>query len=368
MATEAHDLYELLGVARNASPDDIRTAYRALARQYHPDVNGDPAATERFKQIQGAYEILSDPSKRQRYDHMGQTGSAGFPFTDIGDIFEMFFGGAVGRRPGQRATRTRHGESIGTVLELTFEEAAFGVTKEIPIENLEQCTACLGNGCAPGTAPARCANCGGTGQVQEMSRSIFGTVMTARGCSVCEGTGEAITTPCPECLGEGRVGRSRVVEVQVPAGVSDGLELRVSGAGNAGRAGGGPGDLYVSLDVAPHAVFERRGPDLFTILEVPMTQAALGADVKISTLDREEHVRIDPGVGSGEVLRIKNGGVPNLGKRGRGDLFVTVDVVTPQPTSKEERKLLEQLAEARGERQAKGKAAPGTLRRPGEED
>lgn len=364
MATEAHDLYDLLGVSRNASADDIRKAYRALARQYHPDVNDDPAATERFKQIQGAYEILSDPSKRRRYDTFGQAGSAGFPVTDIGDIFEMFFGQGVGSRAPRRATRTRHGESIGTILHLTFEEAAFGVTKELPVEALEQCGTCLGNGAAPGTGLTPCAQCGGSGQIQDMSRSIFGTVMTSRPCTTCEATGQRIETPCTECGGEGRVQRSRVVEVQVPAGVSDGLELRVSAAGNAGRSGGGAGDLYVSLEVEPHPVFERRGQDLFTVLEVPMTQAVLGVDLDIHTLDRVERLRMDPGVASGEVLRVKNAGVPNLGKRGRGDLFITVQVVTPEPASKEERKLLEQLAELRGERAGRGKVLEGVLRRP----
>lgn len=362
---EELDLYELLGVPRNASADDIRRAYRALARQYHPDVNADPAATERFKQIQGAYEILSDPGKRQRYDTFGQAGGGGLPFTDIGDIFEMFFGGAVGRRPGQRATRMREGESIGTILELTFEEAAFGAPKDVHVETLEQCARCLGNGCEPGTTPSRCGTCGGSGQVQTSTRSIFGTVMTARPCATCDATGEQITSPCSECYGRGRIARLKVVEVDVPAGVADGLELRIGGAGNAGRAGGRSGDLYVSLSVERHLVFERRGQDLFCVLEVPMTQASLGGDVEIRTLDRTEYVHIDAGVASGEVLRVKNGGVPNLGKRGRGDLFITLQVVTPQPGGKEERKLLERLAELRGEKPEKGKATPGTMRKPG---
>ena len=365
MATAANDLYGLLGVSRDASADQIRSAYRSLARQYHPDVNADPAATERFKQIQGAYEILSDPGKRQRYDTFGEAGGPqGFPFTDIGDIFEMFFGGGGGARRGQGQGRSRHGESIGTLLELTFEEAAFGVTKDVHVETLESCERCMGNGCEPGTGPERCGTCGGAGQVQYSSRSIFGTVMTARVCDVCEGSGQHISSPCADCHGNGRVARLKVVEVQVPAGVADNLELRVSGAGNAGREGAGAGDLYVSLSVEPHPVFERRGQDLFTVLEVPMTQAALGGDVEIPTLDRTERIRIDPGVESGELLRVKNAGVPNLGRRGRGDLFVSVQVVTPEPVSREERKLMEKLAEIRGETVAKGKASTGVLRRP----
>ena len=369
MSSQPHDLYEVLGVSRNASQDDIKTAYRTLARKFHPDVNADASAEESFKQVQGAYEILSDPAKRQRYDAFGSGGPQGFGgFADIGDIFEMFFGQATGRRSGQRATRSRHGESIGTVLELTFEEAVFGSAKTVHVETLERCTRCDGSGCEPGTAPTRCGTCSGSGQVQEMARSIFGTVMTAHACGVCEGTGEQIVSRCSDCRGQGRVARLKAVEVDVPAGVSDGLELRITGAGNAGRLGGSPGDLYVSLIVEPHAVFERRGQDLFTILEVPMTQAALGGDVEIETIDAKERIRLDPGVESGEVLRVKNAGVPNLGRRGRGDLFVTLQVVTPSPHTKEEKKLLERIAELRGERPEKGKHMPGTLRKPGGSD
>lgn len=362
--SEPHDLYELLGVDSSASQDDIRKAYRTLAREHHPDVNAAPGSEDRFKQIQGAYEILSDPAKRQRYDSFGAAGP-GAGFTDIGDIFEMFFGQAVGRNPGRRASRTRHGESLGTLLHLTFEEAAFGVSREIHLDRLEICERCLGNGCEPGTGPERCIQCEGSGQVQQMSRSIFGTVMTARTCGTCEGTGQQISSPCTTCGGEGRSARSRVIDVDIPAGVADGLELRVSGAGNAGRDGGGSGDLYVSLEVDPHPVFTRRGQDLFATLEVPMTQAVLGADVEIETLDGTERIRVDPGASSGEVLRVKNGGVPNLGKRGRGDLFITVHVATPELGSKEERKLLEQLSKLRGEDARKGHTVPGVMTRPG---
>lgn len=356
MAAQPHDLYELLGVGRTATQEEIRRAYRRLARELHPDVNPDAGTAERFKQITAAYEILSDPAKRQRYDTFGTTsGPAGTsPFMDLSDIFEMFFGGPVGGRSRPRASRTRPGESLAVGLHLTFEEAAFGTERDVTIDVLEVCTTCGGNGCEPGTSPVRCGNCGGSGQVQETSRSIFGTVMTARTCTVCVGTGEQITARCSSCLGEGREQRTRTVAVEVPAGVADGQELRVSGAGNAGRAGGAPGDLYVSLDVEHHEVFERRGQDLFAVLDVPMTQAALGADLTVRTLDREEVVRIDPGTESGTVFRIRNGGVPNLGRRGRGDLFLTVNVNAPQPASREERKLLEQLADLRGERVKKG--------------
>jgi len=369
MSSQPHDLYEVLGVSRNASQDDIKTAYRGMARQFHPDVNADPAAEERFKQVQGAYEILSDPGKRQRYDTFGSGGAQGFGgFADIGDIFEMFFGQATGGRSGRRATRSRHGESIGTILELTFEEAVFGAAKTVHVEALDRCVRCEGSGCEPGTTPSKCGTCGGAGQVQEMSRSIFGTVMTARACGVCEGTGEQIVSKCTECRSQGRVARLKAVEVEVPAGVSDGLELRITGAGNAGRLLGDPGDLYVSLGVEPHPLFERRGQDLFSVLEVPMTQAALGGDFEVKTLDGTERIRLDPGVESGEVLRVKSAGVPNLGRRGRGDLFLTLQVLTPSPENKEEKKLLERLAELRGEKPVKGQLTPGALRKPGGSD
>lgn len=369
MAAQPHDLYELLGVSRTATEEEIRRSYRRLARELHPDVNPDPDTAERFKQITAAYEILSDPEKRRRYDTFGTaSGPPGAsPFMDLTDIFEMFFGGPVGGRSRQRASRTRPGESLAVELGLTFLEAAFGTDKDVTLEALDACATCSGTGCQPGTSPVRCGTCGGSGQVQDTARSIFGTVMTARTCTVCEGTGEQITARCAECAGQGRVRRTRTVTVEVPPGVSDGLELRVSGAGNAGRSGGAPGDLYVQLRVEPHPVFERRGQDLFAILQVPMTQAALGADLTVETLDAEELVRIDPGTPSGTTYRIRNAGVPNLARRGRGDLFLTVNVVAPKPDSREERKLIEQLADLRGERVKKG-ALPAELERPRRSD
>jgi len=364
---EPRDLYELLGVPRNATQDEIRKAYRSLARRHHPDVSDSPEAEERFKQIQGAYEILSDPAKRQRYDAFGTSGSAGSPFGDITEIFEMFFGAPFAGRPGPRRTRTQHGEALGVSLVLTFQEAVFGVSRDVKVESLEGCSRCSGSGSEPGTAPSRCSVCGGSGQVQDYSRSIFGTVMTAHPCATCEGTGEQVVSKCTNCAGEGRIARTKTVTVEVPAGVSDGLELRISGAGNAGRAGGGPGDLYVSLRVEPHPVFERRGHDLFSVLEVPMTTAALGGEFDVELLDRTERVSLEPGAESGTVMRVKNGGVPNLGRRGRGDLFLTVQVLTPKPRKKEERQLLQRLAELRHEEltgSTKGGNAPATLRRP----
>jgi len=360
------DLYEILGIARNATQDEIRKAYRRLARELHPDVSNDPTTEERFKEVTAAYEILSDPDKRRQYDTYGQGGAEVFPFGDIGDIFDAFFGsGAFGRRrQPTRVSRTQRGENVYAAVSLSFHEAAFGAHREVRIEALDACNRCGGSGAEPGSSVSRCRTCGGTGQVQDVRRSIFGTVMTAHACTVCEGTGEEIVTRCTTCGGEGRLQRTRTVPVDVPSGVSDGLELRIAGAGNAGRAGGGPGDLYLSISVEKSPIFERRGQDLFALVDVSMVQAALGTELDIETLDGPDRVRLDPGTESGTTIRLRGKGIPNLGRRGRGDLFLTIHVETPKGLSKEERQLLEHLAELRGQPAAKG-GARANLRRPG---
>jgi molecular chaperone DnaJ len=354
MAARLPDLYGVLGVPRGASTEDIRRAYRRLARELHPDVNGDPQAEQRFKQAVAAYETLSDPVKRRQYDLFGQTGGGAdvFGFADFGDIFEAFFGGGVGRRQrgGRRPSRTQAGEDLFVRVSLSFEEAAFGTTREVALDALGECDRCAGTGCEPGTSVTRCSRCGGAGEIQDVTRSLFGTVMTARTCGTCMGTGEQVVSPCTRCGGDGRVRNERTVSVDVPAGVADGMELRVTSSGNAGRAGGPIGDLYVSLHVEPHAIFERRGQDLVCALSVPMTMAALGSEVEIPMLDGEPtRVRLEAGTESGSVLRLRGQGIPNLGRRGRGDLYVTVVVETPKDLSKEERSLLEALAMLRGE-------------------
>jgi molecular chaperone DnaJ len=362
------DLYEILGLSREASDEDIKKAYRRLAREHHPDVNPDPAAEERFKEVSAAYEILSDPQKRQQYDLYGQgRGSADFPFGDVADLFETFFGqGTFGRRrTAARRSRTQHGEDLFAQVRLTFREAVFGVRREVPVARLQACDRCAGSGAEPGSSPNVCRTCGGTGQVQDVRRSIFGTVMTAHPCATCEGTGEEIANPCERCGGRGRVPAESTVPVDVPAGVSDGLDLRIAGAGHAGRAGGPSGDLYLSIAVEDDPVFERRGTDVFALLDVAMTQAALGAQIEVETLDGTERIEVDPGTESGTTVRLRGKGVPNLGRRGRGDLFLTIHVVTPSPGSKGERRLLEQLAEERGEAAGKRANVRGNLRRPG---
>jgi molecular chaperone DnaJ len=366
------DLYEILGVSRDATQEDIKRAYRQLARQHHPDVNDDPAAEQRFKEVAGAYEILSDPQKRQRYDTFGAAGgpAAGQPFTDIQDIFDMFFGGGGGgfgtssRRGRGPRTRTRRGEDVFTQASLTFQEAAFGARRELRIERLAVCDRCLGNGAEPGTAPTACRTCGGSGEVQDVRRSIFGTIMTASPCRTCEGTGAEILDRCTTCAGRGRVMAPDAVTVDIPPGVAEGLELRVTGTGHAGVEGGPAGDLYVGIHVEPALAYERRGQDLFTILDVTLTQAALGAEVEFDTLDGVEGVKIEPGTESGALIRLRGKGVPNLNRRGRGDLFVTVHVRIPKDLKRDERRLLEQLADARGEKTSKKDPAKVELRRP----
>jgi molecular chaperone DnaJ len=362
------DLYEVLGVGHDATDDDIRRAYRRLARELHPDVNGDPLAEDRFKEIAGAYEILSDPDKRARYDAFGSAGeAAGAPFSDIQDIFDLFFGqggfGSSTRRRGPRS-RTQQGEDLGVHLTLAFREAAFGVRRDVEIERLVVCDRCLGNGAEPGTAPVACRTCGGTGQVQAVRRSVFGTVMTTAPCGTCRGTGQEVLDPCEACFGQGRRQEPTTVAVDIPGGVSDGMELRVTGAGHAGIAGGPAGDLYVGLAVQSSPSFDRRGQDLYTVLDVSMTQATLGAEIEIEGLDGPERIRVAPGTDSGTVLRLKGRGVPNVNRRGRGDLFVTIHSSTPGELSREERSLWERLAEIRGEGTSKGEPARGTLRRP----
>lgn len=361
------DLYQILGVAHDASAEDIKRAYRQLARELHPDVSDDPSTETRFKEVTAAYEILRDPSKRQQYDRYGGSGGAGdMPFGDVADLFEAFFGGGgfgTRRRPARR-TRTHRGDDIFAAASLTFQEAAFGAHRELQVERLRTCERCTGTGAEPGSGPTRCRACGGAGQVQDARRSIFGTVMTAHPCIACEGTGEEIVDRCSECRGDGRVSTSDVVVVEVPPGVSDGLELRVQSAGHAGRASGSPGDLYLTLQVSDDPIFERRGQDVFAVLDVPMVQASLGAHLDVETLDGIERVELDPGTESGTVIRLRGHGVPNLGRRGRGDLFLTIQVQTPKDLNKGERELLEQLAKLRGELAGKRDVVRAALRRP----
>ncbi len=346
------DYYDVLGVGRDASPDEIRKAYRQLARQHHPDVNhGDPTADGRIKAINEAYEVLSDPEKRAAYDRFGHAGvGAGRPadgsysdFPDIGEIFEQFFNlGGRGRSRGGRPSAER-GADLRTHLRLSFEEAVFGATRAVEVTRRELCDTCRGTGAAPGSQPVACVTCAGTGQSRRVQQSVFGSFVNVQTCPACHGRGEVMAERCPGCAGEGRSARRRTLEVDIPAGVEDGLQIRLTGEGEHGRWGGPPGDLYVALEVARHAVFERVGNDVLLTLRVSLADAALGARVEVPTLEGTATLHLPAGTQSGDEFRLERQGVPHLKRSGRGDQVVRVVVHTPQKLSRDQRQLLEQL-------------------------
>lgn len=350
------DYYEVLGVARNATDDEIKRAYRALARRYHPDSNPDePDAEARFKEINQAYEVLRDPERRRRFDVFGEDGArppgpgragAGEPF-GFGDIFDAFFGGdPFGGRGAAGPPRAPDAEAI---VNLDLARAAFGTTATVEVRLPVACERCSGSGCEPGTHPARCDVCGGAGEVREVRRSILGQIVTAAPCVACSATGSRIPTPCKECRGDGRVRSTRSIDVEVPAGVDDGQRLRLAGRGPAAPRGGIPGDLYVTVQVAADPRFERHGEDLVHVRRIAFTQAALGCRLDVETLEGPEELVVVPGTQPGHVFRLKGRGVPALRGRGRGDLLVRVDVDVPARLTGEEDALLRQLAELRGE-------------------
>ena len=347
----AVDPYETLGVSRDATQDEIKKAFRNLARQHHPDANREDAtAEERFKEINAAYEILSDPEKRQRFDMFGdvQGGAQGFggDFGGISDLFASFFGGMGGSRAQRGPAR---GQDVVAEVEITLEEAARGVERSVDIDTLIECPECQGSRSAPGTFPSACADCGGTGEVRQVRRTMFGDVMTASTCPRCRGAGEIIPDPCPHCNGQGRVASTESLTLEIPAGIDDGAQLRVHGRGAAGTRGGRSGDLYVVVNIAPHDVFKRAGSDLGCEVAIPMTVAALGGEVAIPTLDSEEVVDVKPGTQTGEVVRLKGKGMPRLGRHGRGELIALLRIETPTGLDEEQEALLRKLAEKRGE-------------------
>ncbi len=364
---DVDDYYELLGVSRQASEDEIKRAYLRLARELHPDANpGDTRAEERFKQINLAYETLRDPERRRQYDMFGPAGvpgsgaagtGAGDPFAGfgggLGDIFDAFFGagGAAGMGGASRMARTgpRRGEDAEAAVTLDFADAVFGVQHELTVKLPQTCPTCTGTGARPGTTPVTCSVCHGAGEVRRVRQSILGQMVTASPCPQCGGTGEEILSPCPDCRGEGRRREERSFVVEVPPGVDDGSTLRLPGRGAGGRRGGAPGDLYVHLRVRDHPSLTRKGADLLAVVHVGMTQAALGAGFPFETLDGVEQLTIPAGTQSGREIRLRGRGVPHLQGRGRGDLIITVVVDTPTDLSKEQEELLRRLAEARGE-------------------
>ncbi len=346
----AADHYETLGIARNAGQEEIKRAYRRLARQHHPDANpGDPTAEERFKEITRAYDTLSDPQKRQRYDTFGDeragVSASGFgDFGGISDLFSAFFGGGAPTR-----SRSNRGGDVLAEIEVTLEEAAAGVEREVEIPTLAECSECEGSGAAPGTFPSRCSECGGTGETRSVRRTFIGNVMTASTCPRCRGTGQEITTPCPRCSGQGRLRVTENLTVRIPPGIEDGAQLRVSGRGEAGVRGGRAGDLYVAISVASHPVFRRVGDDLGCEVAVPLTIAILGGAVEVPTLEGPHEIEIEPGTQSGEVEHLRNRGMPRLDGRGRGELVALLKVEIPTDLDGEQAELVARLAALRGE-------------------
>lgn len=351
------DLYEVLGVDRTASPDDIKRSYRKLARELHPDANPDDREAEaRFKDVSAAYEVLSDPDKRAQYDRFGSSGPGGagadgFGFGSVQDIFEAFFGGGGGfNATGGRSGRPR-GADLEVALDVDFEQAVFGTEASVSVRSAERCEVCDGTGAAEGSSPVTCTTCGGAGQVRQVRQSFLGQMVTQVSCPACGGGGQTISDPCPNCGGEGRIVGPVDYDVRVPAGIDDGATLRLTGRGAVGPRGGTSGDLYVHVRVRPHERFERHGIDLHEVLSIPLTQATLGAALDYETLDSTEELSIPPGTQTGDVIRLRERGVPRLeGRgRGRGDLIVTLRVVTPTDLDDEQETLLRQLAELRGE-------------------
>ena len=369
------DYYAVLGVARDATPEEIKRAYRRLAVQLHPDKNpGDTSAEARFKEVTQAYEVLSDPQKRQVVDLGGDPlgggpTAAGFGgFGGFGDIMDAFFGGGARRGP---ASRTRPGQDALLRVDVDLADTAFGTTRDITIDSAVLCDACRGEGTAPGTSVTTCSTCHGRGEIQSVNRTFLGQVVTSRPCHTCGATGVVIPSPCPQCGGDGRVRQRRTLPVKIPAGVEDGMRIRLSGEGEVGPGGGPAGDLYIEVHERPHPVFTRDGDDLHCEVTVPMTAGALGTTVTLPTLDGEEHVEVRPGTQSGAVVTLRARGVPHLRADGRGHLHVHVLVQTPTKVDDEQRALLEQLAALRGEESPRvtgsdgsGGGLFGRLRRP----
>ena len=349
------DYYEVLGVGRGCSQQEIKRAYRRLAREHHPDVNpGDKDAEERFKEVAEAYAVLSDQSKRARYDRYGHEAPGGFGvdvdsffggFTDIFDVFDTFMGG--GRR--QRSTVQR-GSDLRHEVTVELEEAAAGVARSIEIVRLSVCEECDGSGAAPGTSPETCYTCGGAGQVRATRQSVLGYMSTITTCPNCGGAGRQIPHPCPTCGGKGRERRKRKIEVNIPAGMDNGYRIRVPGEGDAGANGGPPGDLYVDVSVRPHPIFKRDQHDLYVEQEISFAQAALGDLIEVPTLDGPEELSVPAGTQPGATLTLRNKGMPSLRSNGRGHQYIVIRVVTPKKLSKRQRELLLEFAKAGGEK------------------
>ena len=361
---EKRDYYEVLGIQKGASEDEIKKAYKKLARKYHPDMNpGDKEAEEKFKEVNEANEVLSDPEKKARYDQFGFAGvdpnygagagggayGGGFDFGDLGDIFGSFFGGGFGGGQRRNPNAPQRGESIRASVSVSFTEAAFGCEKSVTLERSEQCPTCKGNGCAPGTTPEICPDCHGTGTVQTRRQTPMGVFASNGPCRKCGGTGRFIHQPCPDCRGTGAVRKRKTIKVNIPAGIDHGQTISLRGQGNAGKNGGPAGDLLITVMVQPHELFRRDGVDVFCEAPITFTQAVLGAELEIPTIDGKVKYSIPEGTQTGTVFRLKGKGIPVLNGRGRGDQYVTVTIETPRNLNKEQKEALRKFSEAVGE-------------------
>ena len=365
MASEKRDFYEVLGVNKGASDDEIKKAYKKMARKYHPDLNPDnKEAEEKFKEVNEAYEILSDADKKARYDQFGHAGvdpnfgaggfgggfDGGFDFGDLGDIFGSFFGGGFGgggRRTNPNAPQ--RGESIRLSLTISFEEAAFGCEKEVTVERMEPCSTCGGNGCAAGTTPEVCSDCRGTGQVQVRRQTPMGVFATTTTCPKCGGKGKIIHQPCNDCHGAGSVRKRKTIQATIPAGIDNGQTISVRGQGHAGKNGGPAGDLLITITVRPHELFRREGTSVLCEAPITFAQAVLGAELEIPTIDGKVKYDLPEGTQSGTTFRLKGKGIPSINGRGRGDQYVTVYIETPRNLNKEQKEALKKFAESCGE-------------------
>ena len=364
MAEQKRDYYEVLGVSRGASEDEIKKAYKKMARKYHPDLNpGDKTAEEKFKEVNEAYEVLSDADKKARYDQYGHAGvdpnfgaggfgggfDGSFDFGDLGDIFGSFFGGGFGGGRRTNPNAPQRGESIRMSIAISFEEAGFGCEKAVTVARYETCDTCHGNGCAPGTSPEVCPDCHGTGTVQVRRQTPMGVFATSSPCPKCGGKGRIIHQPCKDCRGSGMVRKKKTIQASIPAGIDNGQAVSLRGQGGAGKNGGPAGDLLISVTVRPHEFFKRDGTSVYLEHPVTFLQATLGAELEIPTIDGKVKWSLPAGTQPGTTFRLRGKGIPSVNGRGRGDQYVTVNVQVPTGLTHEQKEALRAYGEAMGE-------------------
>lgn len=356
------DYYEVLGIDKNTSETDIKKAYRKLAKQYHPDMNpGDKASEAKFKEVSEAYEVLSDPQKKANYDQFGhaasdpngfggfQGGFNDFDLGGIGDIFETFFGGGGSQRGGRNRRGPQKGSDLKYSMEISFDEAAFGVEREINISRMENCPTCDGTGAKPGTSPSTCKHCGGTGQLQFKQNTPFGQFVNVKTCDVCHGEGKIITDPCTACGGKAKIKKNVKIKINVPAGIDDGQTISLRNEGEPGSKGGPSGDLYIQIRIRQHKLFQRQANDVYCDIPITFVQAALGSELEVPTLDGKVKYTIPEGTQTGSVFRLKSKGIPYLRGNGRGDQYVKVVVEVPKKLNEKQRTLLKEFSELSGD-------------------